>query len=127
MWTVLLTLEVKEWLDDLAEHDSISHRLVVQAVDVLADEGPALGRPLVDRVKGSRLHNLKELRPGSTGRTEIRILFAFDPWRRAVLLVAGDKAGSWSSGTDVKCPGRNDCSSNSATVRWTEDRDGSQG
>ena len=96
MWTVLLTLEVKEWLDDLAEHDSISHRLVVQAVDVLADEGPALGRPLVDRVKGSRLHNLKELRPGSTGRTEIRILFAFDPWRRAVLLVAGDEAGSWS-------------------------------
>ncbi len=39
--------------------------------------------------------NLKELRPGSSGTTEIRILFVFDPWRSAILLVAGDKAGRW--------------------------------
>lgn len=39
---------------------------------------------------------MKELRPASAGRSEIRILFAFDPVRRAVLLVAGDKAGNWS-------------------------------
>jgi hypothetical protein len=38
---------------------------------------------------------MKELRPGSTGSSEIRILFAFDPIRRAVLLVAGDKSGNW--------------------------------
>ena len=38
---------------------------------------------------------MKELRPGSAGRSEIRILFAFDPQRQAVLLVAGDKAGKW--------------------------------
>jgi len=50
----------------------------------------------VDRVTGSRLHNLKELRPGSAGKTEIRILFIFDPQRRAILLVAGDKAGHWT-------------------------------
>jgi len=62
---------------------------------VLADDGPALGRPLVDTVKGSRLKNLKELRPGSSGRTEIRVLFAFDPWRQAVMLVAGDKSADW--------------------------------
>lgn len=37
--------------------------------------------------------NLKELRPGSSGRTELRILFAFDPFRRAILLIAGNKAG----------------------------------
>ena len=36
---------------------------------------------------------MKELRPGSTGATEMRILFAFDPWRSSVLLVAGDKSG----------------------------------
>ena len=53
----------------------------------------SLGRPLVDRIKSSILHNLKELRPGSAGTTEIRILFVFDPTRNAVLLVAGDKAG----------------------------------
>lgn len=50
----------------------------------------------MDRIKGSQLHNLKELRPGSTGDSEVRVLFMFDPWRSAVLLVAGDKSGRWS-------------------------------
>jgi hypothetical protein len=31
------------------------------------------------------------------GRSEIRVLFAFDPRRQAVLLVAGDKAGQWAA------------------------------
>ena len=39
---------------------------------------------------------LKELRPGSGGTSEVRVLFMFDPWRSAILLVAGDKAGNWS-------------------------------
>jgi hypothetical protein len=39
---------------------------------------------------------MKELRPGSSGTSEIRILFAFDPWRSAILLLAGDKAGKWN-------------------------------
>jgi hypothetical protein len=58
-------------------------------------EGPALGRPLVDRIRGSRYHNMKKLRPASAGATEIRLLFAFDPVREAVFLVAGDKSGNW--------------------------------
>jgi hypothetical protein len=45
--------------------------------------------------QGSRLHNLKELRPGSSGASEVRILFVFDLARNAVLLVAGDKSGRW--------------------------------
>jgi hypothetical protein len=57
----------------------------------LADVGPGLGRPLVDTIHGSTIANLKELRPGS-----VRILFAFDPWRDSILLVAGDKAGRWT-------------------------------
>ncbi|MCZ4071505.1 type II toxin-antitoxin system RelE/ParE family toxin [Micrococcus sp. H39-S4] len=57
--------------------------------------GPTLDRPLVDTLTGSRHKNLKELHPGSSGRSEIRILFAFDPRRQAILLVAGDKAGAW--------------------------------
>ncbi len=71
--------------------------LVGQAITALLEEGPSLGRPLVDRIKGSRLHNLKELRPGSTRTTEMRILFVFDPGRNVVLLVAGDKAGQWTA------------------------------
>ena|SRR5215813_8867277 len=48
-------------------------------------------------VKGSRYHNMKELRPPSSGATEIRMLFAFDPRREAIFLVAGDKAGNWDA------------------------------
>ena len=44
----------------------------------------------------SRLPNMKELRPQSAGRTEIRILFVFDPYRSAVPLVVGDKSGQWN-------------------------------
>ncbi|BCJ42859.1 hypothetical protein GCM10010168_04010 [Actinoplanes ianthinogenes] len=39
---------------------------------------------------------MKELRPGSSGSSEVRILFAFDPWRSAILLIGGDKSGNWS-------------------------------
>jgi hypothetical protein len=47
---------------------------VGQAIGMLLEAGPELGRPLADRVRHSRLSNLKELRPGSAGRSEIRIL-----------------------------------------------------
>jgi hypothetical protein len=69
---------------------------VIAAVELLGEHGPQLGRPLVDTVVGSRHKNMKELRPGSSGRSELRILFAFDPRRKAILLVAGDKAGNWN-------------------------------
>jgi hypothetical protein len=68
---------------------------VAQAVAALREEGPSLGRPLVDRIKGSRIHHLKELRPGSRGRSEMRIIFAFGRARSALLLLGGDKAGNW--------------------------------
>jgi hypothetical protein len=90
-----LVTEVRDWLHELRRTDRVSSILVGQAITALLEEGPGLGRPLVDRIKGSGLHNLKELRPGSSGTTEIRILFIFDPARNAVLLVAGDKAGQW--------------------------------
>lgn len=65
-------------------------------MEVLQGHSPQLGRPLVDTVIGSRHQNMKELRPGSSGRSELRVLFAFDPERRAILLIAGDKAGNWT-------------------------------
>ena len=74
----------------------VSSDLINQAILVLERNGPAEGRPLVDTVTASRLPNMKELRPPSAGRTEIRILFVFDPYRSAVLLVAGDKSGQWN-------------------------------
>jgi hypothetical protein len=96
-WEIFLTDEVNGWLDDLATADDDSYRQVVYAIEALADVGPNLGRPLVDRIKCSAIHNLKELRPGSAGATEVRVLFVFDPWRSTILLVADDKASNWSS------------------------------
>jgi hypothetical protein len=95
-WEILLTEQVETFLDDLYGADRESHRLVNQAILVLEQNGPTEGRPLVDTVTASRIANMKELRPPSAGRSEIRILFVFDPWRSAILLVAGDKAGQWT-------------------------------
>jgi hypothetical protein len=91
-----MTTQVEAFLDDLYDTDPVSHQLVNQAILVLERNGPAEGRPLVDTVTASRIANMKELRPPSAGRTEVRILLAFDPWRSAALLVAGDKAGQWT-------------------------------
>lgn len=89
----MLVEEVDEWF---AELDQATAELVTAAIDQLEGEGPNLARPLADRVSHSKVHKLKELRPGSAGSSEVRILFCFDPERQAVLLVAGDKSGRWS-------------------------------
>lgn len=62
----------------------------------LRERGPNLKRPLVGKIEGSIIGSMKELRPGSTGRSEVRILFVFDPERKAVLLVGGDKQNKWN-------------------------------
>jgi hypothetical protein len=95
VWEILMTDEVEQFLDTLFETDRETHKLVNQAILVLEHNGPAEGRPLVDTIAGSSLPNMKELRPGSVGKSEIRLLFAFDPWRSAILLIAGDKVGQW--------------------------------
>ena len=56
----------------------------------LEQNGPALGRPYVDTIRNSRFKNMKELRISSQGA--LRVLFAFDLERRAVLLFGGDKS-----------------------------------
>ncbi len=91
-WEIRVTNELLAWIDTLDER---TRAQVVDAIDRLAEAGPALGRPLVDSIAHSSVRNLKELRPGSTGRSEVRIIFAFDPWRSAILLTGGDKSGDW--------------------------------
>lgn len=90
-WVVDLAL-VEDWLKAA---DESTYDQVIAALRVLATVGPGLGRPLVDTIVGSRHKNMKELRPGSAGRSEVRILFAFDPRRHAILVLAGDKQGRW--------------------------------
>ena len=59
---------------------------------LLQQFGPQLGRPRVDTLNGSRHANMKEMR-FSAANGEWRLAFAFDPARKAVLLVAGHKSG----------------------------------
>jgi len=94
-WSVEVTDEFSRWARELRKVDRDSSRQVGAAVELLKQHGPSLKRPLVGEITTSKLKNMKELRPGSSGRSEIRILFVFDPWQQIVLLVAGDKAGDW--------------------------------
>ncbi|GAB3141703.1 hypothetical protein GCM10027290_14880 [Micromonospora sonneratiae] len=103
-WDVNLTQEVEDWFLILSKEDPESANQVAAAIDMLAQEGPALGRPLIDHIKASRHSNMKELRPGSSGDSEIRILFAFDPQRAAILLIAGNKAGKWKDWYKTNIP-----------------------
>lgn len=59
---------------------------------MLREYGPQLGRPQVDHIKASKHGNMKELRTTSGG-SAYRSFFVFDPVRRAIMLVGGDKSG----------------------------------
>ena len=88
-WSVTFDSEFDaefELLDDVVKDEILSRG------KLLEDYGPALGRPYVDTLAGSRYPNLKELRFDAADGVW-RVAFAFDPQRRAVLLVAGDKSG----------------------------------
>jgi hypothetical protein len=66
---------------------------ILVGLGLLKQEGPLLGRPYVDTLKGSQYPNLKELRVQHAGEPW-RILFAFDPIRQAIVLVGGNKTGN---------------------------------
>jgi hypothetical protein len=89
-WQVEFTDQFGEWFAELTPADQNAVDLAVEALVV---KGPGLGRPFVDTVTHSRHANMKELRPRGTA---IRIFFAFDPRRMAVLLVGGDKRNRWT-------------------------------
>lgn len=88
-WTVELHDGFKPEFRELPE--DVQDEILAQA-QLLECFGPTLGRPRVDTLKGSRHTNMKELRFNAADGVW-RVAFAFDPRRRAVLLVAGDKAG----------------------------------
>ena len=88
-WDVEYTDRFEEWWNGL---DSAEQEDVAAKVGLLEECGPALGRPHVDTIRGSRHPNMKELIVQHAGRP-YRILFAFDPRRSAILLIGGDKTG----------------------------------
>ena len=89
MWEVEYTDEFAEWWDGLTEHkqDSIS-----RVVGLLIQHGPTLAFPYSSGIRGSRHRHMRELRAQS-GRRPLRVFYAFDPRRSAILLIGGDKTG----------------------------------
>lgn len=88
MWEIEYSYII-DWLDEL---DNKTVAAIFAALELLQQEGLNLGRPLVDTLSNTRVANLKELRPASAGNTEIRIIFAFDSARKAIMLLGGDKS-----------------------------------
>ena len=88
-WTVKIADEFQPEFDRLQE--DVQDEILAMS-RLLQQFGPQLGRPQVDTLKGSRHANMKEAR-FSAADGEWRLAFAFDPRRRATLLIAGDKSG----------------------------------
>jgi len=88
-WAVLLDLDFEKWL---LEQERGVRITILAHTRHLEEFGPAMGRPQVDTLKDSNLPNLKELRVQYQGEPW-RVLFVFDPKRRAILLVGGNKRG----------------------------------
>ncbi|MCB0241434.1 MAG: type II toxin-antitoxin system RelE/ParE family toxin [Anaerolineae bacterium] len=88
MIEVLGTDEFEQWFLDLNEADSMA---VARVVGLLEAKGTALGFPYSSSITGSQ-YPLRELRVQSGGRP-LRVFYAFDPLRQAVLLLGGNKTG----------------------------------
>ena len=95
-YEVEYTDQFEYWWETLSRGDQ---EQIDAAIEVLEEHGPSLGRPLVDTIDSSRHQNMKELRVGT-----IRVLFAFDPRRVAILLIGGDKREQWSRWYDEFIP-----------------------
>lgn len=89
-WEIEYTDEFEGWWEALAEEAQVD---VDTVVGLLEECGPNLPFPYSSGVTGSRHSHMRELRIQHQGRP-IRILYAFDPHRTAILLIGGDKTGN---------------------------------
>lgn len=83
------TDDFDQWFAELDEPAQIE---VIAKVTLLKQLGPRLSRPHADTLNSSRHTNMKELRADTADKV-LRIAFAFDPRRSAILLIGGNKTG----------------------------------
>lgn len=88
MTEVLVTEDFVTWWHALT---AAAQEDVAFVVGLLEAKGVGLGFPYTSAIRGSRLR-LRELRVSAEGEA-LRVLYAFDPWRSAVLLLGGSKSG----------------------------------
>lgn len=89
-WVVEYTDEFERWWGGLTEAHQDS---LAAAVGLLEARGPALPFPHSSGIKTSRHEHMRELRVQSSG-DPLRVFYAFDPRRAAILLIGGDKTGN---------------------------------
>lgn len=89
MWNVEHTDEFAAWWSALTvpRQDDVA-----AVVLLLMEHGPQLSFPFSSGLSGSRHPHMRELRIQSGGRP-LRVFYAFDPRRTAILLIGGDKTG----------------------------------
>ena len=90
MWEVEVT---DEFVDCWETLDVDQQAALGVRIDLLESRGPDLGRPSVDRITGSRHHNMRELRASEGGA--LRVCSFSTRRRQAILLLGGDKSGQW--------------------------------
>jgi hypothetical protein len=131
-WEVAIVPQVRDWLQELRRDDPAALAGVSDALDLLGQDGPALGPPLASPVASmTAIHAglellrecdpgfqfsadnvertvamsyLRELRPDLRGTREPRLLFAFDQDQRAVVLAAGTEADDWTTWYSASVP-----------------------
>ena len=89
-WNVEYTNEFEQWWVCLSEEEQAS---VAASVGLLELRGPQLSFPHSSGVNGSKHGHMRELRIQHAGRP-LRTLYAFDPRRKAILLLGGDKTSN---------------------------------
>lgn len=89
VWRVAFDPDFKAEFGEFGE--AVQDELLAM-VELLKAFGPQLKRPRADTLGGSRHANMKELRFDAADGVW-RVAYAFDPRRRAILLVAGNKSG----------------------------------
>ena len=86
--TVQLTPEFRDWWSAL---DRPHRNSCLHVIEVLRQRGVDLPFPYSSKIHNSRHSHMRELRVRT--RPPIRIFYAFDPRRTALLLVGGYKTG----------------------------------
>ena len=86
-WEIEYTNEFDIWWQTLREEQQDD---IVSVVQLLEEKGTQLPFPYSSDVKGAKNSHLRELRIQSRGKP-IRVFYAFDPRRVAILRIGGDK------------------------------------
>ncbi len=84
------TDEFGDWWAGLSDDEQND---ITAVVELLMEYGPHLRFPYSSGVQGSRHGHMRELRVQSAGKP-LRVFYAFDPRRSAILLIGGDKTGN---------------------------------